>query len=195
MFCKNCGCYINEEYVVCPGCGKAVREVCFDVSQQIVPGQTPKKTVSKLPVKKIILLAVAVLILCGGAIGTCVALTDNSSSSSGSGGGSRDKKGNDAEQIRQLKAKGVEFSEDNKTLIKCPKNFEGEIVIPSCVTTIGDGAFYSCDKLTTVTIPDSVTTIANGAFLGCKSLTSVTIPRNCKVGDSAFPDNCKVVRR
>ena len=51
-----------------------------------------------------------------------------------------------------------------------------EYTIPNSVTTIGDGAFWDCDSLTSVTIPDSVTTIGEDAFYRCYSLTSVTIP-------------------
>lgn len=51
-------------------------------------------------------------------------------------------------------------------------------VIPSdgSVTSIGEGAFFCCDELTSVTIPDGVTRIGNYAFAGCIELTSVTIP-------------------
>ena len=59
-------------------------------------------------------------------------------------------------------------------------------IIPSdgSVTSIGDGAFYGCSGLTSVTIPDSVTSIGHVAFYGCSGLTSVTIPDS--VGNSAF---------
>jgi hypothetical protein len=75
----------------------------------------------------------------------------------------------------------------------------GAVVIPSsidgvAVTAIGNGAFYNCAALTSVTIPESVTSIgayyftsssygdiisfqrAYGAFDNCSGLTSVTIP-------------------
>lgn len=53
-------------------------------------------------------------------------------------------------------------------------------VIPSSVTTIGDGAFQGCTDLTKITIPNSVTTIGNSAFQGCTELTSITIPSSVK---------------
>lgn len=46
------------------------------------------------------------------------------------------------------------------------------------VTSIGDHAFRSCSKLTSVTIPNTVTSIEEGAFTACSSLTSVTIPNS-----------------
>lgn len=62
-------------------------------------------------------------------------------------------------------------------------------IIPTdgSVTSIGDYAFYRCDKLTTVTIPDSVTSIGASAFFGCIGLTDVTIGTGVNnIGDSAF---------
>ena len=62
-------------------------------------------------------------------------------------------------------------------------------VIPNSVTTIGNGAFWDCSGLTSVTIPNSVTTIGGKAFQYCSGLTSITIPNSVtSIGSSAFCD-------
>ena len=64
------------------------------------------------------------------------------------------------------------------------------IVLPDCVTYIGDFVFYNCTSLTSIVIPDSVTGIGSGAFESCHSLTNITIPDNVKeIGSQAF-SNC-----
>ena len=74
-------------------------------------------------------------------------------------------------ELQAAKEQGITFRADNKTLIRCPQNFE-RVVIPSSVTTIGDEA-----------------------FLQCKNLTGVVIQANCTAGDIALPDSCQVIRR
>ena len=60
-------------------------------------------------------------------------------------------------------------------------------LIPNSVTSIGDGAFYDCDGLTSITIPNSVTSIGDGAFYDCDGLTSITIPNSVtSIGYQAF---------
>ena len=62
-----------------------------------------------------------------------------------------------------------------------------EIVIPSSVTSIGDRAFYGCNSLSEIVIPSSVTSIGKGAFRGCNSLSEIVIPSSVtSIGDSAF---------
>ena len=63
------------------------------------------------------------------------------------------------------------------------------ITIPNSVTRIGEMAFCDCTSLTSVTIPNSVTSIGEGAFAYCISLISITIPNSVtSIGDYAFKD-------
>lgn len=48
-----------------------------------------------------------------------------------------------------------------------------DVVIPSTITKINDGALSGASSLTSVTIPNSVTSIGRLAFAGCSSLSSV----------------------
>ena len=76
-----------------------------------------------------------------------------------------------------------------------PPSTSGAITIPSSikglpVTSIGNYAFYNCNKMTGVMIPNSVTVIGSFAFSGCSRLTGVTIPNSVtNIGNSAF-SNC-----
>ena len=72
----------------------------------------------------------------------------------------------------------------------------GDIVIPESVvfdgntypvTSIGDGAFWGCIYLTSISIPHSITSIGNNAFMECTSLPSITIPNSVtSIGNEAF---------
>ncbi len=55
------------------------------------------------------------------------------------------------------------------------------------VTSLGEGAFYDCASLTSVTIGDGVTNIGASAFYFCIGLTNVAIPANVTaIGEGAF---------
>jgi hypothetical protein len=86
---------------------------------------------------------------------------------------------------------GILYNKAKTTLIQAPPGaISGSVIIPSSVTTIGDGAFART-SLTSVTIPTSVTTIGTAAFADCAGLTSVTIPTSVTtIGDSPF-SNCE----
>lgn len=83
-------------------------------------------------------------------------------------------------------AAGFKFSEDQKTLLHCPRDIV-TAVIPPGVTTIGNGAFANCKHLEQVTIPDSVTSIEDMAFYACLKLNNVKIPNSVTtIGRGAF---------
>jgi hypothetical protein len=68
----------------------------------------------------------------------------------------------------------------------------GAVIIPNVingypVTAIGESAFISCPRLTSVTIPDSVASIGDYAFWECFGLTNVSIGINLtSIEDGAF---------
>ena len=74
--------------------------------------------------------------------------------------------------------------------------YAGKVVIPESVayegntyfvTSIGERAFWDCERLIEMTIPNSVTSIGSCAFFGCGGLTEVTIPNSVTyIGDQAF---------
>ena len=90
----------------------------------------------------------------------------------------------------EKKSKKVVFSEDGRTLVRVPRDFEGEFVIPDGITSLGYHVFYGCDKLTRVIIPRSLTTIPSHSFCMC-GLTQVEIPGNIEVIEHCAFEWCK----
>lgn len=63
----------------------------------------------------------------------------------------------------------------------------GHITIPTEVTVIGTGAFYSCSRLKSITFPNKLKEIGGSAFSHCTQLQEVTIPNSVtQIGDYAF---------
>lgn len=72
---------------------------------------------------------------------------------------------------------GVKYSKDGKRLLKAP--IGGEYTIRKGTKVICDGAFYN-NNYSSIHIPNSVTSIGEGAFASCEDLTSITLPQNIK---------------
>ena len=73
-----------------------------------------------------------------------------------------------------------------------------DVVIPSTITKINDGALSGASSLTSVTIPNSVTSIGGLAFAGCSSLSSVVseIENPFAIDNSVFdgiPSDAKLI--
>lgn len=71
---------------------------------------------------------------------------------------------------------------NNKIIAGCQNT-----IIPNSVTVIGNGAFYGCNSLTSVTIPNSITTIEVQAYAYCLGLISVHIGKSVTfIDEDAF---------
>ena len=83
---------------------------------------------------------------------------------------------------------GVLFNKEQTKLIGYPKGkLDVSYVIPSSVTSIGEGAFSACSRLTSIIIPNSVTSIGDYAFKNSVKLKNIIIPDSViDVGQSAF---------
>lgn len=82
---------------------------------------------------------------------------------------------------------GVLFNKNLTELLYFPVAISGSYSVPSTVKTIGNFAFYWCNKLTSITIPSTTTHIGYYAFRGCTSLIDVNLPSLLDhIGNSAF---------
>ncbi len=83
---------------------------------------------------------------------------------------------------------GVLFNKEKTTIVCYPAGkTEITYIIPNSVTSIGYGAFWNCNGLTSVTVSNSVTSIGTYAFAHCNNLTSVSIPNSVtSISEQAF---------
>lgn len=109
---------------------------------------------------------------------------------------------NTSERTAGMQIEGYDGPVEKQRYIKIPlgatsikdeafseKNIES-IFIPNTVTSIGDSAFYWCQKLGRVEIPASVTKIGKKAFMWCHKLESVKILGNITTIEDETFDSC-----
>ena len=65
-----------------------------------------------------------------------------------------------------------------------------EIKIPDSVETIGNGAFYFCLDLKSITLPASLKTIKNSAFRYCRNLSEINLPASLTAIESNAFNDC-----
>jgi hypothetical protein len=88
---------------------------------------------------------------------------------------------------------GVLFDKNKTTLVEYPAAKSGSYAVPGGVTSIGDGAFKYCIKLTDVTMPNSVTSIGEDAFKYCTVMTDAALGNGVtNIGHDAFY-NCSLL--
>lgn len=83
------------------------------------------------------------------------------------------------------------YSNSTKNYLMAYIGEGGDVTIPATVDTIGSGAFYVCNQLTSVTIPEGVVSIGDNAFQYCDNL-SVVYMEPCvppMLGTKCFDDN------
>ena len=86
---------------------------------------------------------------------------------------------------------GVEYSDDKKSLVRCPEDFVGAFVMPPNVVNIQSKAFYKCSKVKSIVIADSVKSIGEEVFVACLNLEHISVYPTNSVYDSR--DNCNAV--
>ena len=75
---------------------------------------------------------------------------------------------------------GVLLNKEKTEILCCPPGKSGSYLIPNNIVRIGEYAFDSCEKLTSIKIPSNVTNIGEFAFRGCSALKNIDIPRGIK---------------
>ena len=103
----------------------------------------------------------------------------------------------DNKNMAYIDSYGVEYSDDQKTLIKCPTSLRGSYTVSSKVKTIGENAFNKCIELTCINLQEGLEIIEKWAFSGCNGLTSLVIPRSVnRIEQEAFVwcDSLKKIR-
>lgn len=85
----------------------------------------------------------------------------------------------------------ISTSAKGSVFIPATVTYEGETYT---VTEVGDGAFYGCTGITSVTVPEGVRTCGLYAFRGCSSLKTVTLPNSMVSLQTAVFEGCSSLR-
>lgn len=79
-----------------------------------------------------------------------------------------------------------DYAFDNTSELHANHNLK-TIVMPDCITSIGDYAFCYCDNLSNIVLSNSLMNIGDYAFLGCTSLKDLKIPNGVvNIGVNSF---------
>ena len=90
--------------------------------------------------------------------------------------------------IAAERAKGIQFSDDGRVLMKYPPSLqEKQYTVPAGVTQIGKSAFADCRNLTSISLPSTLKSVGDYAFSYCRSLTGILLPDSVtSIGAYAF---------
>ena len=90
---------------------------------------------------------------------------------------------------------GILYKSDLKTVVFCPQQMSGEVIIFEKTEYIGDAAFWGCEKIESIILPQSLKAIGYGAFSECYKLNDVAFPNSLKyIGRYAF-EYCRGLTR
>ena len=79
------------------------------------------------------------------------------------------------------------FDKGMTEIVFAPAAIEGEISLPSTLTSVGANIFYDHDSITAVTVPASVKAVGANAFASCDALEQITLEAGLEsIGEGAF---------
>lgn len=90
---------------------------------------------------------------------------------------------------------GVLFNKEQTKIVCYPSgNPRTSYTVPQGVTTVGEGAFWFSENLTSLMLPDTLVTIEADGIRGCSGLTQIELPKNLRsIGAGAF-EKCEKLK-